>query len=218
MDSFDIYFLGETLPGADPETTRDGVGSLFKLQGAAVDRLFSGKPLRVKRAVDTDTASRYRAAFRDAGALVQIVPAGAAPPPARPANTLRAATPAQAPGAAAGASPAAAAAAALATGPNASDQASADDERAALAQTLTLTIVEETFSDDPVPTGTPGGMELAEPGAIIDHSRPAAAAQIDISHLEALPPNSGSLADCQVHKPARPLPDISHLQLVEDLD
>lgn len=214
MDSFDIYFLGETLPGADPETTRDGVGSLFKLQGAAVDRLFSGKPLRVKRAVDTDTASRYRAAFREAGALVQIVPAGAAPPPARPANTLRAATPAQAPGAAAGASPAAA----PATGPNASDQPSADDERAALAQTLTLTIVEETFSDDPVPTGTPGGMELAEPGAIIDHARPAPAAQIDISHLEALPPNSGSLADCQVHKPARPLPDISHLRLVEDLD
>lgn len=214
MNSFDIYFLGETLPGADPETTRDGVGRLFKLQGAAVDRLFSGKPLRVKKAVDTDTASRYRAAFRDAGALVQIVPAGAAPPPARPANTLRAATPAQAPGAAAGASPAAAAG----TGPNASGQPSADDERAALAQTLTLTIVEETFSDDPVPTGTRGGMELAEPGAIIDHSRPAAAAQIDISHLEALPPNSGSLADCQVHKPARPLPDISHLQLVEDLD
>ncbi|MCW5587215.1 MAG: hypothetical protein KIS75_13870, partial [Chromatiales bacterium] len=74
MHSFDIYFLGESLPGADPVAVRRGVAKLFKVQEASVDRLFSGNPLRVKQAVDADAASRYRAAFREAGALIQVVP------------------------------------------------------------------------------------------------------------------------------------------------
>lgn len=84
MHSFDIYFLGESLPGADPVAVRRGVAKLFKVQEASVDRLFSGNPLRVKQAVDADAASRYRAAFREAGALIQVVPSGSPPPAARP--------------------------------------------------------------------------------------------------------------------------------------
>jgi len=80
MESFDIYFLGEMLPEADPANVRAGVAKLFKVQESAVDRLFSGKPLRVKQAVDADSASRYRSAFRDVGALVQIVASGSPPP------------------------------------------------------------------------------------------------------------------------------------------
>ena len=32
MHSFDIYFLGESLPGADPVAVRRGVAKLFKVQ------------------------------------------------------------------------------------------------------------------------------------------------------------------------------------------
>ena len=86
MQAFDIYFLGEMLPDTDPADVKRRVAKLFKVTEDAVDRLFSGKPLRVKQNVDAETASRYRAAFRDAGALLEIVPNGApAPQRANPA-------------------------------------------------------------------------------------------------------------------------------------
>ena len=72
MQAFDIYFLGEMLPDTDPADVKRRVAKLFKVTEDAVDRLFSGKPLRVKQNVDAETASRYRAAFRDAGALLEI--------------------------------------------------------------------------------------------------------------------------------------------------
>jgi hypothetical protein len=172
MQGFDIYFLGETLPDADPTAVRGGVARLFKLEPTAAERLFSGKPVRVKQGVDPDTASRYRAAFRDVGALVQIVPQGSPPPPPRPAA--------------------------------APPPVSNSPDTAPVASTEGL-IVEET--DD---------FDLAAPGAIIDHTPPPPPADIDTSHLEALPANSGSLEDCRTDKAPRPIPDISHIKLVDD--
>jgi len=83
MQSFDVYFAGQTLPDADPVAVRQGVARLFKARPDAVERLFSGKPTRIKQGVDADAASLYRAAFRDVGALVEIVPAGAPPAAAK---------------------------------------------------------------------------------------------------------------------------------------
>jgi len=83
MQAFDVYFAGEMLPDADPAAVRQGVARLFKAQEGAVERLFSGKPTRIKQGVDADAASLYRAAFRDVGALVQIVPAGSQPAAAK---------------------------------------------------------------------------------------------------------------------------------------
>jgi hypothetical protein len=82
MQGFDIYFLGEMLPDTDPTAVRQGVAKLFKIDPARADRLFSGKALRVKHGVDAEVASRYRAAFREVGALVQIVPEGSPAPTA----------------------------------------------------------------------------------------------------------------------------------------
>jgi len=166
MQSFDVYFLGETLPDADPAVVRQGVAKLFKVQESAVDRLFSGKPLRVKQALDADTASRYRAAFREVGALVQIVPAGSPTPTKAVQHSAAAARPASAP---------------------------------------------------PAPAAPAGdGISLAEPGATIDGTPPPPDADIDTSGLEALPPNTGTLEDCRIEKPHRPIPDISHLELLDD--
>ncbi len=172
MQSFDIYFLGETLPEADPATVRRGVAKLFKVADDAVDRLFSGKPVRVKKGLDAEAASRYRAAFREIGALIQIVPAGSPTPkaetPAVPATNE--------PG----------------------DPAAHDP------------------STSPPEPGSPGDFGLAEPGVILDETSPPPPADIDTGDLEALPPNSGSLEDCQVEKPHREIPDIGHLRLVDD--
>ncbi len=176
MQSFDIYFLGEMLPDADPARVRQGVAKLFKIQEDRIDRLFSGKPIRVKRAVDVEVASRYREAFRDVGALIQIVPNGS-PPPAAKSPAVTGAGPAPVP------------------------------DREAPAETAAPPLPEVSESGD---------FELAEPGAIIDHSPTPPPAEIDTGSLEALPPNTGSLADCKVEKPPRKIPDISHLRLVDD--
>ncbi|MCB1784958.1 MAG: hypothetical protein H6953_10280 [Chromatiaceae bacterium] len=168
MESFDVYFLGEMLPDVDPAEVRDGVARLFKVGGDGVDRLFSGKPLRVKQGVDADTASRYRAAFREVGALVQIVVGGAPAPTAKAAAAKRPA-----------------------------DGAPAAPTAAAAPDAI-------------------GDASLAEPGAIIDHTPPVPPADIDTSGLEALPANTGSLEDCHIEKPPHPIPDISHMKLVDD--
>lgn len=160
MQTFDVYFLGQMLPDTDPASVRRNVAALFKVSDDSAARLFSGKPLRVKQNIDAEAASRYRAAFRNAGALIEIVPAGAAPPEA--ADVV---TPA----------------------PAGSDTSVTTDD----------------------------GISLAAPGAIMDSTPPPPAAEIDTSGLSAQPPNSGSLEDCRIEKEPYPIPDISHLKIVD---
>ncbi len=89
---FDIYFAGDILPDHAADTVKQWLGKQFKLQGQALERLFSGQAVRIKQGVDMDTAGRYRAAFRKAGALVEIRPTDADPipnaaPPGNAADT-----------------------------------------------------------------------------------------------------------------------------------
>jgi hypothetical protein len=73
--SYDIVFSGELTPGADPHAVRERLRALFKLPDETLDRLFSGRPVAIKRGVDAATAKRYRDVFRDAGAVVQTLTA-----------------------------------------------------------------------------------------------------------------------------------------------
>lgn len=92
LETYDVYFSGATLKDADPAEVKRRIGAMFKLEGSKLDRLFSGKPVPIKRGVDMDRAVKFRVAFRDAGALVDIVPEGQpapdpttrATPPQRP--------------------------------------------------------------------------------------------------------------------------------------
>ncbi|MGD8909073.1 MAG: hypothetical protein PVI92_06960 [Chromatiales bacterium] len=82
-ETYDVYFSGVTLKNADPAEAKRKIGAMFKLKGEKLERLFSGKPIPIKRGVDMDRAVKFRVAFRDVGALVDIVPAGQpAPEPA----------------------------------------------------------------------------------------------------------------------------------------
>ena len=94
-ETYDVYFSGLLLKDADQDEVRRKIGAMFKLEGDKLDRLFSGQPRQIKRGIDMDQAIRFRVAFRDAGALVDIVPAGepAPDPAARPAPKPRPAEP-----------------------------------------------------------------------------------------------------------------------------
>ena len=95
LDTYDVYFSGNLLKDADTEEAKRKIGAMFKLEGDKLERLFSGKPIPIKRGVDMDRAVKFRVAFRDAGALVDIVPEGqpAPNPAARPTPPQRPAAP-----------------------------------------------------------------------------------------------------------------------------
>ena len=69
---FDIYFSGQIMAGRDSSEVREKVGQLFNAGPDQLDRLFSGDPVRVKAGVDQDTAIKYREAFLNVGALIEI--------------------------------------------------------------------------------------------------------------------------------------------------
>jgi hypothetical protein len=71
---FDIQFAGELVQGADRQAVRERLRDLFKLTPDALERLFSGQAVMIKRGLDTQTAARYRDAFRDAGAVLRLTP------------------------------------------------------------------------------------------------------------------------------------------------
>ncbi len=73
--SYDIYFTGQIMDGKDPLEVRQLVGNMFKADQAQLEKLFSGSRVRIKADIDEETATRYRVAFRNAGALVEILPA-----------------------------------------------------------------------------------------------------------------------------------------------
>ena len=83
---FDIQFAGALVPGAEASAVRERLRDLFRLSPEALDRLFSGQPIVIKRDLDAATATRYRDAFRAAGAILRLTPSPdtADTPPAAP--------------------------------------------------------------------------------------------------------------------------------------
>ncbi|EXJ13991.1 hypothetical protein [Imhoffiella purpurea] len=95
---FDIAFDGSTTADADPALARQRLQSLFKLDEAGIARLFSGKPVFIKRDVDASTAAQFEKVFSQLGAVVRLIPlhdgdGSAGPPPADTAESVPAPSP-----------------------------------------------------------------------------------------------------------------------------
>jgi hypothetical protein len=75
FDIYDIFFSGKLMDGHSEADVKEQLGRLLKLNPAQLEHLFSGRSVRIKSGVDEETATRYRIAFRDAGALLEILPA-----------------------------------------------------------------------------------------------------------------------------------------------
>lgn len=71
---FDLTYKGLVAPGADPEETRQRLTGVFKLTDKGAERLFTGRPVVVKRDVDETTAARFKKIFAHAGAVLTITP------------------------------------------------------------------------------------------------------------------------------------------------
>lgn len=71
---FDLTYRGLIAPAADPAQTRERLTQIFKLNEKGVERLFTGKPVVVKRDVDAATAAQFEKIFARAGAVLTVTP------------------------------------------------------------------------------------------------------------------------------------------------
>jgi hypothetical protein len=71
---FDLSYQGLMVPGADPEEVRARLSQIFKLNDQGITRLFTGKPVIVKRDVDRAAAAQFERLFARAGAVLTVTP------------------------------------------------------------------------------------------------------------------------------------------------
>ena len=84
-EQFRLVFSGEVLDGQHPAVVKKRLGAVLKLDDARMDKLFSGKPVVVKKSADSGNAAKYQRAFQKAGARLRVLPvAGEAPAPTEP--------------------------------------------------------------------------------------------------------------------------------------
>ncbi len=207
-ERFDIFFSGQIMAGQDETAVRARLGRIFNATPEQLDRLFSGRPVKIKAGVDIEKAGRYRVSFRNAGALIEIKPAAATtatpaaaprkPPP--PAGARMELLPART-----GSLIDCAPRVAPAVIPGAERLAFGDDS----------TPLDDRPPPPPARIDTSGlTLGPARPDTALDERPPPPPARIDTSGLTLGPANTGSLEDCQPPAEAVRIPDISALEIV----
>ncbi|MBQ0798669.1 MAG: hypothetical protein KBT63_05245 [Porticoccaceae bacterium] len=71
-EQYDVYFRGDIAPGHQMVEVRQRLQALFKLDDARAAKLFSGRPLAIRRDLDKAGAEQYRETLLKAGALVEL--------------------------------------------------------------------------------------------------------------------------------------------------
>ncbi|MGB0450196.1 MAG: hypothetical protein ACPGF6_06355 [Porticoccaceae bacterium] len=72
--AYDLLFRGEIAPGENIDQVKARVAESFKLDEAALNQLFSGSVVSLKRNIDRATAERISQRLFEAGAVAKIVP------------------------------------------------------------------------------------------------------------------------------------------------
>ncbi|MCW8890411.1 MAG: hypothetical protein OQL20_07125 [Sedimenticola sp.] len=191
---YDIYFSGNTLEDTDLATVKEKIAKIFNANEEQLDYLFSGASVKIKNNVDQDTAVKYRVAFRDAGALVEIRSAD-------PIEANQATIKKQAPGS-----------------PDVPATGSDDTDTMSLLPANTGSLADCAPVITPASLPNIDNLSLATPGTVLDETESPEPLQIDTSELTLAPANSGTLEDCQSPKEPVPIPDISQLRIVEPDD
>jgi hypothetical protein len=224
IELYDVFFSGAIMEGQDAARVKERVGQIFKAKGEQLERLFSGKPIRIKAGVDLDTAVKYRVTFRDAGALVDIQPSDSSAEPPKKAPTQATPTEEMQPPATQAAAP-------------------PHEEEPDLLPARTGSLIDCAKEVTPAPIPDISGMDMDQPGTILDEHEPPPPAEFnteglsastasledcrqevepaeipDISGLTATEPNTGSLEDCRQEVEPAKIPDISGLDFATSDD
>ena len=69
---FDVIFRGQTIKNRPLDEVKANLVKLFKSSPEAVEKLFSGDEVTIKKSLDYTTAMKYQSALKKAGALALI--------------------------------------------------------------------------------------------------------------------------------------------------
>ncbi|MEJ2608685.1 MAG: hypothetical protein P8179_01070 [Candidatus Thiodiazotropha sp.] len=213
-ETYDVYFAGALIKGSDPEKVKRKIGAIFKLKKERLERLFSGKPMPIKHGVDMDRAVKLRVAFRDAGGLVDIVPAGqpAPKPKSAPAPRPTVNKPPAKPT------------------PEITELSLADKpmEIPAEPHNTDIQVPEYPLSPESgfdlsdcaakvIPQALPdiSSLDLNKTDNPLDETPAPKPLEIDTSTLSLSPSNEDSLEEHQAEVEAAPLPNLDHLKIVD---
>ena len=70
--TFDVSFSGQLVDGADLAQVKSNIAKLFKTEVQNIEVMFSGKRVVIKRNLDQQTATKYQAAMKNAGAMCEL--------------------------------------------------------------------------------------------------------------------------------------------------
>ena len=73
MAHYNLIFQGQIIEGASLDEVKSNVARLFKADAGKTAALFSGKPIVIKKNLDTEAAKKYLAVLKKAGAVVKAV-------------------------------------------------------------------------------------------------------------------------------------------------
>jgi hypothetical protein len=102
---FDVVFRGQTVKNFDVDQVKSNLAKLFKSSPEAIERLFSGTEVVIRKDLDYSAAMKYQSALKSSGALalikevesasneqpsdaVKSTPPSATAPPATPTSSL----------------------------------------------------------------------------------------------------------------------------------
>ncbi len=162
---FAVVFSGRLTDGAEPTQVRNNLANLFNVEPAKVERMFTGKPVLVKKDLDEAKAKSYVAALAKAGAIAEIV-----------TNEPQAITPS---------------ATAPATSSSTTPATPTEPPPPPVAPDLTIAEVGVTLVEyQPMPNVDfdTTQFDLAEVGATLAESEPVPPANFDTSGMELDPP------------------------------
>jgi hypothetical protein len=184
---YDVIFSGHLLEGADVQHAKKTLQQQFKLSDVAIEKLFSGQRIVIKRGLEAGLAQRYREIFNQAGALAQLVaqdvPTSSEPEPSTPAPVV----------------------AKTVSAPAKAIEAQVDDEPGP----------DDWFRPESDATAAASsGLTLAPTGATLDQlSDIPPAPPPNTSHLSLVDTTDWTLEDCAPPPLPQPLPDIDSLAL-----
>jgi hypothetical protein len=80
---YEVIFSGQIQEGAELNEVKARIATMFKADEVTIARLFSGKPVVIKKNLTAEAADKYSIAFTKAGAICELalMPEGTAPPP-----------------------------------------------------------------------------------------------------------------------------------------
>jgi hypothetical protein len=76
-ERYRLVFRGEVLDGQHKAVVKQRLGAALKVDGERLDAMFTGKAVTIRKDADTDTATRFQAAFKRAGARLRALPIAA---------------------------------------------------------------------------------------------------------------------------------------------